>query len=74
MNSKNRQGVSSVLERAGACQASRCGGACANMKLGCGRLLAEKIIISARAVAASTIDFARPNATRLDGCEHLKTE
>jgi hypothetical protein len=58
MNSENGHGALSVLEKAGVCQSSRCCGVCANMRLGCARLLPDKLLIAARTTTAPAIDDA----------------
>jgi len=58
MNSENEYGGSSVLEKAGVCQSSRCGGVCANMRLGCARLLPDKLPITGRTTTAPAINAA----------------
>jgi hypothetical protein len=62
MNSENGHVASSVLERAGVCQSSRCCGACARLRLGCARLFAENLTIAALETAASLADKIIPEA------------
>jgi hypothetical protein len=56
MNSEGGRGVSSVLERVGVCQLSRCCGACVKMRLGCARQLPDKRPFAARPTIAPSID------------------
>jgi hypothetical protein len=66
MNSENGHGVSSVLEKAGVCQSSRCCGVCVNMRFGCVRLLPDKLLMAAHTTTDPAIGDT-VHSVRVDG-------